>query len=158
MLETTPKTSTQIMGTPAIVKIDRLPSSVQRCDVLQYFSNFGPIWECLLARNYTNGSSYGACSFKASRATADLILGKPHKIHGVRLYLEELIRKPCLGAKDKTVSVIFGEGFKGKDVREDQVREYFERHGHVSKFLLINGFYMAQYDNKQSAESLTSMP
>ena len=40
----------------------------------------------------------------------------------------------------------------------DRVREYFEQHGHVSKLLLVNGFYMVQYDNKQSAESLTSMP
>ena len=150
--------STPATDSPAIIKMDRLPSSVQRSDLRSYFSMFGPVWDCLLPRNNISGTSYGNATFKTTRVAANLILSKSHKLHGTRLFLEELILKPCKGAKQLSVPIIFGEGFKSKNVQEERVREYFEQHGHVSKLLLINGFYMVQYDNKQSAESLTSMP
>ena len=80
----------------------------------------------MIPRNYANGAKYGNATFKTTKSTGKLILSKSHKIHGQRLFIEELVKKPFLGAKQKSVHIIFGEGFKNKNIQEERVREYFE--------------------------------
>ncbi|CAL1281230.1 unnamed protein product, partial [Larinioides sclopetarius] len=133
-------------------------SDVAESDLKAYFEKFGVITGCTIHRNRDTGRSrgFGFVTFKDPSSVDAVQSSRPHVICNCEVTTKRAVPREYFELFDGllTVNKIFVGGLR-QDIRESDLREYFEAYGSIKKIDImldrntntLRGFAFVEFDD-----------